>query len=223
MSASLLAYQNDIEASTVRIQNCTFENNSFSYNLPINPVQGESTHVQASGAIIMYNSIGNPDTIVKLFVSNCVFQNNTFLIEPDTFDFVSSAVVNLFDPVTELEITDSCFIENRGYSSALILLGTSSSFSSSDDVLKEEGNMNNAPHHIYYRSNSFYDNVASDLYKESCILNSRSIDLMVEPGEPFKQNVKESCDEYFESEEESNDTSSSRYVTCSLHDVDFKV
>lgn len=185
--ASVLTDYNST-ASTVHIQNSTFENNSFTYTSAVKSMFVNIIDIQATGVLLGYN-IGHHTEVSKMHVSNSLFRNNTFLIDSDYSGFVSGAVVNLFHPMTDLKITDSCFIDNRGYSSALILLG---------EVEDNNTNNNNASH--VFRSNSFYNNAVSEEYEVSCILNSRSTEMMVPSREFSKNSIEKSCYEYTESE-----------------------
>lgn len=113
--------------STLIIQNCTFENNTYKYFRAFPPRPN----------IGVIASHGTLYATVNTYISNSVFRNETFIMddEPETIPsvlndhllppedvFVNGAIINLATNMGVLDITDSCFIGNIGYTDSLIIM-----------------------------------------------------------------------------------------------------
>lgn len=113
--------------STLIIQNCTFENNTYKYFRAFPPRPN-------IGVIVSHGTLY---ATVNTYISNSVFRNETFIIddEPETIPsvlndhllppedvFVNGAIINLATNMGVLDITDSCFIGNIGYTDSLIIM-----------------------------------------------------------------------------------------------------
>lgn len=191
MSASLYTAFRNTTASTTYIQNCTFENNSFSYNPTKTRYYDSEAYlsVRAVGTILSY-PIASPDAVLNIHISGCLFQNNTFFTDSDYVGLTSSAVINMFYPVVrmiELEVKDTYFVGNKGYSSGLIL------FSGNDDeeVSSDSSNIISQ----VYSSNTFCGNVASEQYAVDCVVSDQIL-TPAGTGDGFWIEIRESCADY---------------------------
>eukprot|EP00594_Rhizosolenia_setigera_P002651 CAMPEP_0178949868 /NCGR_PEP_ID=MMETSP0789-20121207/6313_1 /TAXON_ID=3005 /ORGANISM="Rhizosolenia setigera, Strain CCMP 1694" /LENGTH=139 /DNA_ID=CAMNT_0020630485 /DNA_START=536 /DNA_END=952 /DNA_ORIENTATION=- len=134
--------------------------------------------------------------IVDLSVSNCVFYNNVFLPSRNG-DTVIAAVINLLPPFTSLSVTDSCFVENEGYTSGVI------SISEGDTPIFTPGE----PTTQFYSGNHFIGNMPKEEEQEgdddvnnnktssSCILSRQHI-YFNDDGVPERSELQEKCEEY---------------------------
>lgn len=182
----------ELIASTLSIHNCTFEHNTFSHNphLQGRYINGELQSIRALGVIFSYPAF-SPNAIIKTYITDCLFHNNTFFLDPEDREIVSASIINLLHPVTLLEINHTCFMENKGYSTSLVLLG---------------GTDNND--NSLYSGNSFVSNTpANDSYEISCVVNHNTIyDRTMETPFMFKFNIQGNCSEYIEVELENTTT-----------------
>lgn len=192
--------------SSLNIQNCTFEHNTYLYN-PHTTTRapdegGVKTSVPNIGVIISYpflflSTTKKEEPTIMARISNTVFYNNTFLLEESRNRRgkmnVTGAVLNLLNPVKSVEIIDSCFIDNKDFSSSLILLGggaaaddNNTAATNNDKGISQYYNGNhfsgNIPHHV----NSFKNedkvvvlSSSSPLSSSSfCVLNYQTVKMV---------------------------------------------
>lgn len=99
-------------------------------------------------------------------------------MDPHGTNLTTGAIINLLPATTTLKVTNSCFIENRNYSSALILIGEAPS-----KPITRHGNtfINNFP--------------KNELFESPCLLSYQSFNILNDGSLSMK--VKETCDESF--------------------------
>lgn len=169
-------------SSTLSLQNCTFEHNTYKfYHVYLNRPN--------IGVIASYTTNSTDFAIVNNYISNTVFRNNTFLLEddPETImlllnnDFtpedvhVNGAILNLMPSWGVLEITDSCFVQNKGYTNSLIIIDK-------DDRIVVQNS----------HGNYFAENEPRDADELSCILLYQNISYV--DGHPMGvHEEEESC------------------------------
>lgn len=202
MYASIRVTTRSVLENRAHIDNCTFVNNTYYHN----PERSAATFVgwlPTIAIIIAYpldpywdlsvRSPEDPDTmIVDLSVSNCVFYNNVFLSKSDT---VIAAVINLLPPFTSLSVTDSCFVENEGYTSGVI------SIAEGDTPIFTPGE----PTTQFYSGNHFIGNIpkeeddddVNNKTSSSCILSRQHI-YFNDDGVPERSELQEECEEYID-------------------------
>lgn len=153
MISNINVAMNQTMESTTHVQYCTFSRNTYSKTIVFH--NGEWLIEPLIGSIV---SLPQSNSFIETSIIGSAFTNNTFLIEPGDTDIIAGGVVNLFPPATLLEISNSCFVENKGYSSALILVG------------REQ--INSGKLENYY-GNSFYGNFPSESYgsSSSCVVS----------------------------------------------------
>lgn len=132
----------DTISSSVNVQNSIFENNTYRVNFYGGGGQTTGypiilSDVPYTGVIFSFPR--NINTTISVEVSNSVFSNNKFLRDLDEQrNLGTSAVINLIpNSKTSLQITDSCFLGNRDYSSSVILVGENDEMSWSDNHFTE--------------------------------------------------------------------------------------
>jgi len=164
-----------VKSRELFVYNSTFDNNSYTYN---NYEGSTGLHVPNPhvGVILSYPLSTISDTRIDTHVSSCVFLNNSF---NDIHD-ITGAIINLFPPVTKLEITQSCFIGNSGYTSGLISLG----YNSSSIMIAHES----------YSDNYFSENKPNNQQKQSCIVKHENITYTSDGH--ININPKTPCGEY---------------------------
>eukprot|EP00594_Rhizosolenia_setigera_P006274 CAMPEP_0178941608 /NCGR_PEP_ID=MMETSP0789-20121207/1502_1 /TAXON_ID=3005 /ORGANISM="Rhizosolenia setigera, Strain CCMP 1694" /LENGTH=189 /DNA_ID=CAMNT_0020620863 /DNA_START=240 /DNA_END=809 /DNA_ORIENTATION=- len=180
MTSSVFTAKQNVRASSICIYNSTFENNTFSYKSDEN--ESNIKRSRGLGVIHSFPTL-SPYAKINIHIEGSLFYNNTFLMDSNDVGLTSSAVINLFSPVTALEVKDTEFVENKGYSSALILLDAEDK----NETLQE------------FKSNRFYDNAASKEYGVlSCVLNYRESEFVRQQREIIHTNihVEETCADY---------------------------
>lgn len=186
-----------VKSRKLFVYNSTFDNNSYTYN---NYEGSTGLHVPNPhvGVILSYPLSTSSDTRIDIHVSSCVFLNNSF---NDIHD-ITGAIINLFPPVTKLEVTQSCFIGNSGYTSAIMLLGKRTGEEGDD---KKGDSSSSSYVHESYCGNHFSENLPSELNNGlSCNLNYLETSLMYYPFGAVS--LREGCGNYIDSEiRETND------------------
>lgn len=120
-------------------------------------------------------------------ISNSLFFNNTFSISSSDINIVTGSPINLPSVASSvIDIGDSCFVGNRGYSSSLILLGRGANTA-------------------YHQGNYFSDNVPNKMYGSSCLLNYQDISFV--DGWPVDVALEQSCIEYMDTNKSSSESS----------------
>lgn len=129
MFTSILSAPQWTIKSTLTLENCTFKHNTYKfYHVYLN---------RPNIGVIASFPANNSDAIVNTHISNTVFRNNTFLLDdkPETIQtlaindnvipedvYVNGAIINLLPAWGVLDITDSCFVGNKGYTNSLIIM-----------------------------------------------------------------------------------------------------
>lgn len=150
------------EYSETLVQNCIFESNTYTHNPNCYTDTAQITELWKTapnvGVILSFPMESN-SAIVKIHVSNSIFFNNTFLLSSVDLVHTTGGIINLLPPVSTVEVKDTCFIENHGYSSGLILVGER----------EHEENFQD------YDGNYFSGNTPNTLSELSCILMHQNI------------------------------------------------
>lgn len=176
-------------SSTLIVQNSTFDSNIFS--TPTLYFDGGWKSISQAGVILALTTSNNSDITISTHVTDSLFFNNTFLLDDNTNNqdenLLTASIINVFPPVTALEITNSCFVENKGYSSGLILV----SESEGDEVRDSKTPVT----HQVYHGNGFIENTPYELSGNnlSCILLHQDIEI----NESIKVRLRQDgCGEY---------------------------
>lgn len=178
-----------MEKSILHIDNSIFQSNSYCHN----------TTLYLNGSFRTYPTIGvivlsplNPHAIVETRISNTVFQKNTFIINHTHTQFMdendkvlaTGAIINIKPPVGVLELTNTSFIQNEGYSSALVLIGQAPYNSNTSLSLSSQESL------ISFSENKFLNNTPNQLHE-----NGLSCVLLYEYGDK-SSNLNDSCTDY---------------------------
>lgn len=175
------------ESVEVLVDKCIFENNTYAHNPNCYTDTAQVTELWKTapnvGAILSF-PMNSTNATVKTHVSNSLFLNNRFLLSTVDMVYTTGGIINLLPPVSTVEVTDTCFIGNDGYSSGLILLS---------------GEYEEA-----FSGNYFNENFPNELSDLSCTLMQQDISYNT-PNSLGTVSVEKYCAKYVDSQKSHSD------------------
>lgn len=214
--------ENVLHETNIYVQNSTFQDNTYTDTV-LYSKHNMWTTVPTVGSITSIDVRSSSHPTIQIYIHDSIFYNNSFLLNNNgshknnekhnsSTSIASGAIVNIFPTRKSsifLEIKDSCFVQNKDYSSALILIGKGKNYTLEEKIIQN------------YSGNSFADNIpevemsselqgfnTDNVNKDmSCRVSyqyEKEIGSMIRDGFT-KMVIEKSCAEYNENVEEEGD------------------